>query len=88
MTGPLSPSFTVNKYEGEPITWYSKRTRDIKEISLTTGGGGRHVSGGITKFHHPFIGGITKFQVSKMGGGVTKIKKKVAAMLLQSSTIQ
>ena len=25
--------------------------------------------GRITKFHHPFIGGITEFQVSKMGGG-------------------
>ncbi len=35
-------------------------------------GGGDMLVAGITKFHHPFIGGITKFQVSKMGGGVTK----------------
>ncbi len=37
----------------------------------------RDVSLRVTKFHHPFIGGITKFRVSKMGGSqMTTLVKK------------
>ncbi len=40
---------------------------------INYGRGDRHASGVITKFHRPFIGGNTKFKVSKMGEGDHKI---------------
>ncbi len=73
------------KYSSEPgqVGLYELPTIVMVTLSFNAKGhiinygkGDRHVSGGITKFHHPFIGGIADFH-AELIDGITEYRGRI-----------